>query len=60
MGEVSPPAPGHAWFETITRDKPEAFASAFTRNAVLKASVLIEPLAGAAAVRAFFTATCAI
>ncbi len=57
MGESLPPAPGHAWFEIITRDTPEAFASAFTQKTVLHASVLNEPLAGAAAIRAFFTAT---
>lgn len=57
MGEAPPPAPGHLWFEIITRDTPEAFAPAFTRDAMLYASVLAGPLAGATVIRAFFTAT---
>lgn len=50
-------APGHGWLEIIKRPSQEAFASAFTKDAILDASVLSAPIAGAAAIRAFFDAT---
>ena len=61
MGEVPPPvpsplAPGLAWLEILQRPVLEAFASAFTQDAVLDASVLREPARGAAAIRKVFDA----
>ena len=57
MGDVPPPAPGQAWLGILQLPTPEAFASAFTRGAVLETSVLREPVTGAAAIRAVFEAT---
>ena len=57
MGEVSSPAPGLAWLDILRRPTLEAFASAFTPDAVLDASVLREPARGAAAIREVFDAT---
>ena len=51
------PAPGRDWLEIIKRSSQEAFASAFTTDAVLEASVASAPIVGAAAIRAFFEAT---
>src|SRR5271167_5011766 len=48
---------GHAWLEIITRPSQEAFASAFTNNAVLDTSVASGPIVGPIAIRAFFDAT---
>jgi hypothetical protein len=46
-----------AWLEIIKRPSQEAFASAFTKEAVLDGSVVSAPIVGAAAIRAFFDAT---
>ncbi len=48
---------GHAWLEIIRRPSQEAFASAFTRGAVLDTSVASASIVGAVAIRAFFDAT---
>ena len=57
MGIAPPPAPGLAWLDILQRPTPEAFASAFTPDAVLDASVLREPARGPAAIRVVFDAT---
>jgi hypothetical protein len=49
--------PGHEWLEIIKRPTQDAFASAFTKNVTLEASILSAPLVGALAIRAFFDAT---
>jgi hypothetical protein len=51
------PPPGHHWLEILKRPSLEAFAVAFTRDAVLDASVASAPIVGASAIRAFFAAT---
>ena len=48
---------GHAWLEIIARPSQEVFASEFTKDVVLDASVLSTPIVGAVAIRAFFDAT---
>lgn len=55
MGEVPPPVPspappGLAWLEIPQHPTPEAFASAFTQDAGLEASVLREPAESVAVV----------
>lgn len=60
--DQSPPAendlaPGHLWSEIIRRPTLETFASAFTTDVVLDASVLPRSIRGAPDVRAFFDAT---
>ena len=62
MGEVPPPVPsptvpGLAWLEILHRPTPEAFASAYTQDAILEASVLRDPTRGAAAIRTVSDAT---
>lgn len=57
MGKVSPSPPGLAWLEILRLPTPEAFASAFTPDAVLDASVLREAARGPAAIREVFDAT---
>jgi len=57
MGEVSFPRPGLAWLDILRLPTPEAFASAFTPDAVLDASVLREPARGPVAIREVFDAT---
>jgi 4-carboxymuconolactone decarboxylase len=49
--------PGQAWLEIIGRSDQQAFASAFTTDAVLDTSVASGPITGAIAIRAFFDAT---
>jgi hypothetical protein len=48
---------GQAWLEIIKRPSQEAFASAFTQEAVLDGSVVSAPIVGAVGIRAFFDAT---
>jgi hypothetical protein len=60
--DQSPPAendlsPGHRWSEIVRRPTLEAFASAFTTDVILDASVLPRSIRGAPDVRAFFDAT---
>jgi hypothetical protein len=50
-------APGHLWSEIIRRPTLEAFATAFTTDVLLDASVLPRSIRGAPDVRAFFDAT---
>ncbi len=57
MGPDQALPPGHAWLEIIKRPSQEAFASAFTKDAVLDTSVASAPIVGAVAIRAFFDAT---
>jgi hypothetical protein len=57
MGGDQKVSPGQAWFEIIKRPTPEAFASAFTKDVVLDASITSAPIVGAVAIRAFFDAT---
>jgi hypothetical protein len=54
------PPPGHHWLEILKRSGQEAFATAFTKDVVLDASVASAPIVGAGAIRAFFDATRAI
>ena len=60
--DQSPPAesdlaPGHLWSGIIRRPTLETFASAFTTDVILDASVLPRSIRGAPDVRAFFDAT---
>jgi hypothetical protein len=48
---------GHAWLEILRRPSQEAFASAFTRDVVLDASVANASIVGVVRIRAFFDAT---
>jgi hypothetical protein len=57
MGHDQGPQAGQAWLEIVKRPSQEDFASAFTKDVVLDASVLSAPIAGAVAIRAFFDAT---
>jgi hypothetical protein len=52
--------PGSAWRTILKRESPEAFASAFSKEPTLVASVANATVHGAAAIRAFFTTTAAI
>jgi hypothetical protein len=56
----TPKVPGAAWRAIINRESLEAFASAFVKDPVLVASVANAAVHGAAAIRAFFTASAAI
>jgi N-ethylmaleimide reductase len=49
--------PGHAWLDVVRRGSKEAFASAFTADVVLEASVTPSPIVGADGLRRFFDAT---
>ncbi len=49
--------PGQGWFEIIRRPTPESFASAFTADVVLIASVTSAPIVGPDGVGHFFEAT---
>ncbi len=49
--------PGSGWIEIIRRKTPEAFAEAFTIDAVLDASVLKQRIEGAEKIRKVFAAT---
>jgi hypothetical protein len=51
------PPPGLHWLEILKRPNQAAFATAFTRDVVLDASVASAPIVGAPAIRAFFDAT---
>lgn len=57
MGQDQVLPAGHAWLEIITRPSQEAFASAFTTDAVLDTWVASAPIVGAVAIRAFVEAT---
>ena len=58
MGEIPlSSTPGLAWLDILQLSTLTAFASAFTPDAVLNASVLREPARGAAAIRKVFDAT---
>ena len=57
MGESSPPAPGLAWLDILRLPTLEAFAAAFTPDAVLDASILREAARGPNAIREVFDAT---
>jgi hypothetical protein len=48
---------GHSWLEIVKRPTLEAFAAAFTKDAVLDASVLSAPIVGVVDIRAFFNET---
>ena len=49
--------PGYAWLEIIKRPSQEAFATAFTEDSVLDASVMPRSIIGAADIWALFDAT---
>ena len=51
------PLPGAGWRAILAREPLEIFSTAFANEAVLEASVLVTPLVGAPAIKAFFTAT---
>jgi hypothetical protein len=57
MGDAQALPTGQAWLEIVKRPSQEDFASAFTEDVVLDASVLSAPIVGAIAIRAFFDAT---
>ena len=49
--------PGRNWLSIVSRPTLTDFARAFVEAPLLEASVLVDPLMGVAAVRAFFNAT---
>lgn len=51
---------GQDWVEIIGRKSLDAFAAAFTEDAVLEASVLPDPIKGPSGIRSVFSATAAI
>jgi ketosteroid isomerase-like protein len=51
---------GQDWVEIIGRKSLDAFAAAFTVDAVLEASVLDDPVKGPSGIRSVFSATAAI
>jgi ketosteroid isomerase-like protein len=51
---------GQDWVEIIGRKSLDAFAGAFTEDAVLEASVLPDPIKGPSGIRIVFSATAAI
>ncbi len=55
QSDVSPP--GQDWMEIIRRPSQDAFAAAFTSDAVLDASVASGTIAGVSEIRRFFDAT---
>lgn len=57
MGRDQALPAGQAWLEIIKRPRQEDFASAFTKDVVLDASVLSAPIVGAVAIWAFLDAT---
>ena len=57
MSALEPHAPGRDWLAILARPTLAEFARAFSEAPVLEASVLAEPLCGAAALRAYFAAT---
>ena len=52
-----PDPPGGTWLGIIRRPTPEAFAAAFTENAVLDTSASTRGVVGAESIRHFFDAT---
>jgi hypothetical protein len=58
--QQTPNVPGAAWRAIISRESPEAFASAFVKDPVLVASVANAAVYGAAAIRTFFKASAGI
>ena len=48
---------GQSWVEIIGRKSLDAFAAAFTEDAVLEASVLRDPVKGPSGIRSVFSAT---
>jgi hypothetical protein len=57
MGRDSDQRVGHTWLEIVKRPTVETFASAFAKDAVLDASVLVAPIVGVVGIRAFFSET---
>jgi hypothetical protein len=53
-------SPGQNWVEIIGRKSFDAFAAAFTEDAVLEASVLRDPVKGPSGIRSVFSATAAM
>src|SRR5580700_1672028 len=51
---------GQNWVEIIGRKSLDAFAAAFTEDAVLEASVLRDPVKGPSGIRSVFSATAAM
>ena len=51
---------GQNWGEIIGRKSFDAFAAAFTEDAVLEASVLRDPVTGPSGIRSVFSATAAM
>jgi ketosteroid isomerase-like protein len=51
---------GQNWVEIIGRKSFDAFAAAFTEDAVLEASVLRDPVKGPSGIRRVFSATAAM
>jgi ketosteroid isomerase-like protein len=51
---------GQSWVEIIARKSLDAFAAAFTEDAVLEASVLRDPVTGPSGIRSVFSATAAM
>jgi hypothetical protein len=57
MDALRPHAPGQDWLAILARPTLAEFARAFSEAPVLEASVLAEPIRGAAGLRAYFEAT---
>jgi ketosteroid isomerase-like protein len=53
-------SPGQNWVEIIGRKSFDAFAAAFTEDAVLEASVLHDPVKGPSGIRSVFSETAAM
>ncbi len=57
MSALEPHAPGRDWLAILARPTLADFARAFSEAVVLEASVLAEPIRGAAGLRAYFETT---
>jgi hypothetical protein len=57
MDAAADHAPGRNWLAIVSRPTLAQFAGAFIEAPVLEASVLAEPIIGAAGMRSFFEAT---
>jgi len=57
MAQLADNRSGHEWSALVRKNGTEEFRRAFARDAILEASVLNGPLAGADQIGAFFAAT---
>ena len=57
VSALEPHAPGRDWLAILARPTLAEFARAFSKAPVLEASVLAQPIVGAAALRGYFAAT---